>query len=290
MKKSKNLTVGLSISQSGDLGKLGFGKSHLDDANIEIARYLLHQGHKLAYGGDLRTNGFTEQLFGLVKSYALHSQNSDNGPYLYSYLGFPISNNLTVKQQTDLLNDVTFEKLELPDELNMSSKDMIEDLSIESRYNWFRSMSHLREKMNNDIDARIVLGGQSKGFKSKYSGIVEEVILAMKSKKPVYLCGAFGGATYSIIEVLTKGKSDRLKVEYFEGDVQYLGAINLFNLKHETNKIDYEEIVDFFRKTGINGLNNGLNDDENKTLFQTIHIPEMISLILKGLKKIQSQN
>lgn len=36
------------------------GLPHLQDAMLELARYLLAQGARLAYGGDLHLDGFTE--------------------------------------------------------------------------------------------------------------------------------------------------------------------------------------------------------------------------------------
>ena len=62
----KGWTIGLSIGDSPDLERLGFGKEHLDDATVEIARYLLASGATLAYGGDLRPGGFTDILNDLV--------------------------------------------------------------------------------------------------------------------------------------------------------------------------------------------------------------------------------
>jgi len=277
--------IGISISVSSDLGALGFGQPHLDDANIEIARLLLQQGYKLAYGGDLRKNSFTISLCELVNGYT--PLNDKNSTFLHSYLGFPIGNDLDIDKESKYFGAVKFRKLPLPNDLKpMEVTEMFKDETSESRYYWFRSMTAMREKMNNDIDARVVLGGQSKGFKSKFSGIAEEVLLAMQAQKPVYLCGAFGGATKSIIEAITNGKSERLNLEYFKDDKKYLDAVTLYNSRHENDIVNYENLNTFFREKGIDGLNNGLTQEENKLLFETIHIPQMIALILKGLKSI----
>ena len=56
----KGKTIGISISESDNLSELGYGVSHQKDAIIEIARYILAAGGKLAYGGDMRQGGFTE--------------------------------------------------------------------------------------------------------------------------------------------------------------------------------------------------------------------------------------
>ncbi len=50
--------------------------------------------------------------------------------------------------------------------------------------------------------------------------------------------------------------------------------------------IDYASLVAAFRTHGVAGLatNNGLTEDENRRLFTTPHVMEMIYLILRGLK------
>lgn len=51
--------IGISVSESEDMEELGLSDFHIKDATIEITRYLLAQGAKLIYGGDLRKDGFT---------------------------------------------------------------------------------------------------------------------------------------------------------------------------------------------------------------------------------------
>ncbi len=50
----------------------------------------------------------------------------------------------------------------------------------------------------------------------------------------------------------------------------------------------YEALVSFFNKRGVKSLNNGLTEKENQRLFETIHLSEMVSLILKGLVSVYS--
>ncbi|WP_028525195.1 hypothetical protein [Runella limosa] len=288
----KNKIIGISISESENIGALGFGNFHLEDANIEIARHLLTQGFTLAYGGDLRQMGFTEQLYELVNHFTPIEE--EKRSYLHSFLGYPIGVDLTEEKQVKLLDLVKFHVLGLPNDLaSKEPSELFACSNAEANYYWFRSMTQLRETINNAIDARIVLGGQTtpfspsgKGYKSKFSGIVEEVLLAMQANKPVYLCGAFGGAAQAVIDALQTGNSDVLKLAHFEDKTQYIETINLYNARHPDEKINFEELNQFFAERGIEGLNNGLSQDENKLLFATIHIPQMVSLVLKGLKQI----
>jgi hypothetical protein len=50
--------------------------------------------------------------------------------------------------------------------------------------------------------------------------------------------------------------------------------------------IDYDIVTKTFADIGISGLNNGLTDEENCTLFTTIN-NEAIGLILTGLSRIK---
>src|SRR5207247_1977966 len=73
------------------------------------------------------------------------------------------------------------------------------------RYAWARSLTVMREEMNKKTSARVILGGQVTGFKGKYPGLLEEALFALRSGKPVYLVGGFGGCTRAIVDALKGG-------------------------------------------------------------------------------------
>ena len=52
---------------------------------------------------------------------------------------------------------------------------------------------------------------------------------------------------------------------------------------HPDTPIDYRMVVNDFQRAGIAGLRNGLNERENRRLFDTDDVDEMIALVLKGL-------
>ncbi len=62
--------VGISVSESEDLARLGLRPSHCALAVVEIARAVLLAGGRITYGGDLRPGGFAELLVNEVRSYA----------------------------------------------------------------------------------------------------------------------------------------------------------------------------------------------------------------------------
>ncbi|HLC16033.1 MAG TPA: TIR domain-containing protein, partial [Thermodesulfovibrionia bacterium] len=144
--------------------------------------------------------------------------------------------------------------------------------------------------MNDFIHARLLLGGKVTGYSGKYPGIAEEAYCALKAKKPLYLIGAFGGCTKAVIDSLLNGQSDLLNYDFQIQNEDYKAMFTLYNQKIQNvpdeEPIDYKKLVSFFHEKGIAGLNNGLTEEENKRLFETIHIPEMVMLVLKGLSDL----
>lgn len=279
-------TIGLSISESQDLAKLGFGQAHLEDAKIEIARHLISCGASLMYGGDLRDDGYTRKLFDVVENYKL-TKIPQEQRVLTNVLGWPIQITLSNEVRASLSDRIAFEETGLPDDLpqTLSAKKHLKPVTVKEFYVWNRTMSRMRTFMTGENDARIALGGKTVGFKGKYPGIVEETYLSIKAGKPTFLIGAFGGATQDVIEALEGENPERLTSEYQFQSGQTKAIAEYYNTKKPTSEeaIDYETLVDFFNKKGVESLNNGLSEKENQRLFETIHLPEMVSLILKGL-------
>ncbi len=281
--------IGISISESPDLAERGFGKMHLQDAMVEFARYFLASGATLAYGGDLREGGFTEILFDLVQTH----NKSGKPPYerIVNYLAWPIHLRLSTAHKAELRGVADFRPLDPPAYLNVDKNQFIAPVLTGDRYIWAHSLTHMREDMNRATDARLLMGGQVIGYKGKYPGLVEEAYLAMRDEKPLFLIGGMGGCTCLVIEALL-GKKPEMLGESVQtaGNDEYKELVEYYNSHLETvpeenrDPVDYKGLVEFFNKKGVKGLNNGLNENDNKRLFETIHIPEMISLVLKGLE------
>ena len=138
---------------------------------------------------------------------------------------------------------------------------------------------------------------------------MEEAYFALKANLPTYLIGAFGGCTRAIIDALEGRKPESITLdgqirlnedfccENSETDkTPYDERVTDFNrraVKHGISPIDYAELLAVFAATGANNLaalstRNGLTPDENRRLFETPHIAEMIYLVLKGLHSIRS--
>ncbi len=290
IKEPKSI-IGLSISDSPDLPINGLTKHHLLDAMIEFYRYILTSKARIAYGGDLRKGGFTQKLFDLTREYTKIEENPENR--VINYLSWPYYRDLTEKEDAELIDVAVIKKIDLPEDIKEFTEKVIDKEKPEDRYLIARALTKMRKEMNNAIQCRIFIGGNITKFGGRYPGLIEEAYLALKSEKPIYLIGAFGGASKVIIEAIKGNKPKILSLEEQIKNSNYKEFVNFFNkqlIDHpqiEKEMIDYNKLLKFFQEIGKKGLNNGLNEEENNQLFNTIYIKEMVSLVLKGLSRLK---
>lgn len=277
--------IAISISESENIEEFGFSKIHQQDTVLELTRYLIINGATLLYGGDLRAEGYTFLFSEIVKQYTPHI---DNKKYYENYFSFPIYLKIQQKQNLDFIkNGVTVNKVLPPDELNLDKNEFYPPIGNDNLFIWAECLSKMRCEMNDKNHARIFMGGRKSNFKGKYPGLLEEVLLSLKADKPTYLIGAFGGITQSIIYALRNEQPEELSEEWQRNqNSEYDKFINFYNSKEDITKIDYSESLKFINTYSLKKLseNNGLSESENLRLFETIHLHEIIFLVLKGLK------
>ncbi|MNU46043.1 hypothetical protein D3C71_348970 [compost metagenome] len=284
----RNKRIGISISESDNLKQLGYDLPHLRDVMIETARYILSLGGALAYGGDMRNGGFTELFFDLLNHYKLPDR-SEPKERFYSFLSWPLHLDLTKQQESDLINHVTFKKIAPPSDIKVDRETHLIPKGADNLYVWSRCLTEMRQQMEHSCDARIFIGGRAKGFKGKYPGILEELLIALEHEHPIYLVGAFGGIANTIIDLLNADACD-LSNEFYKSDADYQEFIAYYNAQNNGTSIDYDEIKKQIEGLGWKGVSkkNGLTISENKRLATTPHISEIVYLILKGLTHVFS--
>jgi SLOG cluster2 len=278
----QNKQIAISISESEEINQLGYSDRHQTDAMTEFARHFLVQGAMLVYGGDLRDKGYTELFADLAEQY----YSDKNQKFVFkNYFFYPLNLNVTKAHEGDFKDkNVAVIRVEPEESLNITEKEFVKPDTPANKYLWAKCITKMREEMNITIDARIVLGGRNTGFLGKCPGIVEEAKIAILSKKPTYLIGAFGGATLSMINAIVHRKNVINPQSAFYQTNDFIAFQGFYNATSQTDKIDFDEINAFFNQLNISDLNNGLSETENKRLFTTPHIPEAIFWVLKGLK------
>jgi hypothetical protein len=219
-------TVGISISEpdKNDLGKLGKGLVHLQDAMVESARFLLTKGFNLAYGGDLNYEGafnFTELLFELARTYGGDEIRVTN------YAAFPLYTKITLEREVDFVNSIQIKRVNPPSPLftkwldlryqyasadeRQYLDDVFEAKSDDTKKIWAESLTEMRSQMTQNIQCRIVMGGKTQNFKGSMPGIFEETLMCLKWKIPVLVDGRFGGAAKQIVDEVLKRRPDNEK-------------------------------------------------------------------------------
>jgi hypothetical protein len=198
----RGVTVGLSVSDSADLFRLGLDEQHINLAVGEITRAILIAGGTIAYGGWLRPSGFTHQLMDEVRRFgvARHS--------LTLYVALPEHRDLG----RDVLDNVdrqlgTWGKLTTLDihgdpvdwrTLPQSAVPLADDDRV-------AAYSGLRRHMADRIDGRVLVGGKLRGYVGAIPGVIEEALLAVERSQPIYLAGGFGGAAAAVARRLHAG-------------------------------------------------------------------------------------
>ena len=312
---------------AAEIQRLGYQPWHFEDAFLELARFLLASGANLAYGGDPRKGGFTERLHGLARQYS--EQTQDPSLRVEIFLAWIAHIHQPAQTLLGLKTNARQWRLPPPADviaelgINPKQPPPASLTQADNDYLAARCFTAMREAMqqgcplaanstrkSDPIRARVILGGPLSGYAGRYPGLVEEAYFAMNASLPVYMIGAFGGCTRAIIDAVEGRKPDSLT---FAGQVNlddtfrrenpdkpktpYAQRVTDFNTraaKHGIPLIDYPTVLSSFESTGSNDLealsrDNGLKPEENRRLFETLHIAEIIYLVLKGLRTITSR-
>lgn len=241
------IKIGLSVSEISD-NSIIKTNAQLKIMLIELCRYLIVSGTKIVYGGNISLttkHNFVNILNDIIANYSLREDN--NKIVQNFYLG---DFSIPEEKMAELAS--AFEFIEI--ESKQTTGEVVATMADE--------LTQLRERINDESCARIVIGGKLDGYVGKMPGVIEETLIAIKKSKPVFILGAFGGAA----ELLAK-------------------CINGCEAKE---LLGFADILNEINGRGYSCLNNGLSDDENKELFESDNVSLNIALILKGIKKLSS--
>ena len=257
------LVVAISVSESPDMHLFGQSDGHLRDAMRAYAHYPLERGDDLAYGGDLRPNGFTEFLLDTAFDYR---RLGDPRPRLTDYLAWPVHIRLASGDLSDMegrfgevgrlvLLGRNGQRLTMHERAALSSHEPGDD-------EWAEGLSVMRDAMTTESSVRVVLGGRVQGYRGQMPGVAEEALASLRAGKPLFLVGGFGGCARGIAEALGL-------VEGWSGSLAWSGR-------------------EFFSEFGVHDLHNGLSGDENRLLASSPYMDDMILFFMRGLHRLRS--
>ena len=190
------VSVGISVSDSADLARLGLARRHCDLAVAEIARAVLIAGGSLIYGGRLVPAGFTQILFDEVRRFA------DDRDALTVCLALSEHRNLSDDQLVDYMSDLHSSAQIVC--LNQEGDELrpTERGDLRAPVDVARSLTSLRRHVTGLTNARVVVGGQLADYQGTMPGVIEESLLSLRARHPLYVAGGFGGAAAAVAAAL----------------------------------------------------------------------------------------
>ncbi len=297
-------TIGVSISESDDLQRYGLSETHQQTLTDEIHLYLLLAGLRIGYGGRLKgdmskANNFTLRLFELIRSYSdLAKITSGNAlEPIINFAPWPLTHLYTTEDKKSLHKKAQYLPCPSPKLVPLETQ-FFPPNTPERRFAWTLGLSLMRKKMTDEVDARLVIGGKSTGFSGIYPGVFEEAWMSIKNKQPIYLVGAFGGISRTVIDHLYGQSRKALSTDFAKQHISdyensdYERIVDMF-AEHKMPFISLEEMLNDLQQAAKDGvakaLNNGLNEEENQRLFYSTDPAIIAELVLTGINRCYGQ-
>ena len=288
----QNKKVGISISEISDIEMINIGQDyqHLINLSQEIAKQLLTRNTELVYGGDLRESGFTKYLF--EEAQVVQARTKSQKKYIKNYISWPIYLNDSVDiiewkaRYSNVAEMIEVDPSSDINDLIPCRESFLPPTNPRNNYVWSRCLTSMREMMSGNCDIRICAGGKNSRYEGRLPGVLEEIIIAIRLKQPIFLLGGFGGITASVCDFIKNGRVPlELTLDWqIENNNNYKDLIDIYNSRGLDNLVNYDRLL---KLINIEGLNNGLNENDNLRLFSTPFVDEAIYLILKGIKVLQ---
>ena len=293
----RGLRCGISVSEPdkeefGELLQVGHTPDSIQRLVQDISRHLLGRGAKLLYGGDLREkdkSGFTR--FILDEAKALRERGVKHFPKIENHLAWPLSidNEQLRRFKADNDSVLTIKSHPFPQDSGerVNENKFLEPNTPRNLYIWAWSLTSMRNSLISKSSIRICAGGRRCGYKGAMPGVLEEVLLALKTNKPLYLLGGFGGVVQDIVATICHDPSPAALTEEWQRDHTPEYGKVLLRLAQNGYVISYSQIMNLLQATSVKELARraGLSIKDYSRLMHSPFIDECLFLLLKGIRK-----
>ncbi len=267
----RDVRVGLSVSDSDDLRRLGLSSAHAEQAVGELARAVLIAGGSLVYGGRIKPSGFTQYLMHEIRRYGREDELA-----LTLCLAAPEHHKLSRTELDDIDRSLgTRGRIVCLDREGSEIKDIMSTKSRDpdpfSESDAPHAYSSMRRQLAAITEARVLIGGKLSDFAGAMPGIVEEAIVAVDARHPLYVSAGFGGAAALVAQ--------RLHLD----DLHW--APEDFPTRPDDERIDRGlQLLDAaVASSGWNAMSCGLDERGVRQLAATHRASEVASLVVRGL-------
>ncbi len=156
------------------------------------------------------------------------------------------------------------------------------------RFAWARGLTIMRQRQADEVAARVVVGGRlgpaGDGYRGRMPGVLEEALLTIRTERPVYLVGAFGGCARLVFDALEGRSRPELQWDH-QKTAPYSEELRVIYQRRGESWDEYDAIADELKSRGIAGIKNGLTEDENRELAMTRSAERIVELILHGMQE-----
>lgn len=260
------VNVGISVSDSPDLGRLGLVELHLRLALGEVTRAVLLAGGGLVYGGRLDPAGYTTFLQSEIEKYSRRDRP------LHMCLAWQEHRELSLveldaaERDAKLYGSIDYLDVTGSPVDKATGRDnapvIVDDPEVRRQ-----GLTALRRHLTDICDARVLVGGKRRGFQGVMPGLVEETLLAIQAGHPIFLAAGFGGAAFDVARALGL-------------DVDGWPALS-------DGGFDWLQQLGVVAENGWTLESNGLTRDENLRLAGSHRPSDIATLVALGLGRLR---
>lgn len=254
--------VAISVSQSGDLNRLGLNELHLNLTVAELSRAIVIAGGIVVYGGSIN-RGFTSIVLeeaekygntsGAFEHFVPYTEHADRPPAeLVSYAA-----SLGVKSTVHLLDANG-----VPNSIDDSQTVKFARGDVDPEF----ALTKMRTLTAEVAAARVIVGGKVREFSGAIPGVAEEAACTLSRGKPLYVAGGFGGAASLVGSILTPELYEWLPSALPDGLTEAVRDA----VTHHLDPSPFE---------------NGLTVEECAVLAETYRPSEIATLVVLGLSR-----
>jgi len=302
-------TVAVSLSNAPDTEIYGGSSEHLATFADDLVLYLLIAGLRVAYGGVLGHDAlqkgaiegddinYVERLLAMVRSHSILLSDVAGKPPIpiENWVAWPIHCKFGDNELRNYGQEATLKDLPPPADLDVTADDLkagangfVPPDTPAQRYAWARSLTFMRDSMQAGTSARIAMGGKLKGYQGLWPGVLEEGVIALRARQPLYLLGLFGGAARLLIDALRGAHREELTSAWLSALQGSDELRDEYRRRGHTVQTP-EELAAELKQKGATGLsaalNNGLSEGENIELVGSDDPQRIVALILGGLRR-----
>lgn len=255
--------VGISVSESADLGRLGLTPQHCELAVAELARSIMIAGGTVVYGGRLVPLGFTDILLDEVRRFR------EDREALIICLAETEHRKLRDDELIDRQRELTSsaEIVCLDEEGNQV--DPGHRPKPTKPVDASRALTAMRRYMTSNSHARVLVGGRLRGYEGQMPGVVEEALLSTSEALPLYVAGGFGGASAAVAFELGRSDRDWVPKGIPDGADEVSDAL--------------AAVAEAEKKAGV--APDGLEPEQRRQLAATHRPADIATLVISGLAR-----